>query len=181
MPKSPNTIKITTALFLPCMRTTFDDARRYFSDGRIDLLHIDGLHTYDAVRHDFDAWRPTLSPRGLVVFHDINVRERDFGVWRLWEELSAEYPCFSFDHSHGLGVIGIGTEQPEPLRHLFALAQNLEAAAAIKRPFAVRGEDFRRRVRLQIAERDALNIRPRSKHSSSRLPAPENGTRRSWR
>lgn len=141
--------------FSTLMRTTFDEARRYFSDGRIDLLHIDGLHTYDAVRHDFETWRPALSSRAVVVFHDVNVRERDFGVWRLWEELSAEHPSFAFDHSHGLGVLGVGTDQPEPLRHLFSLSKSPEAAAAIRRPFAARGDDFRRRVRLQIAERNA--------------------------
>ena len=75
------------------MRSTFDDALKHFSDGSIDLLHIDGRHFYDDVKHDYESWRPKLSQRAIVVFHDINVRERDFGVFRLWEELRDKYPA----------------------------------------------------------------------------------------
>ena len=156
--------------FSTLLRSTFDDARAYFPTAKeeggletgIDLLHIDGLHTFDAVKHDFDTWRGALSRKAVVVFHDTNVRERDFGVWRFFRELAGQFPSFEFDHSNGLGVVGVGPEQAPLLQSLFSLSDEPEKAGAFRRRIAARGAAFQRQVdildlqaRLAEAEADA--------------------------
>jgi predicted O-methyltransferase YrrM len=75
--------------FSALLEMPFDAAAARFAPGSIDLLHLDGCHNYAAVRHDFDTLLSRMSARGLMLFHDIEVRRPDFGVWRLWEELAA--------------------------------------------------------------------------------------------
>ena len=105
--------------FSRLMKTTFDEAKEYFSDHAISLLHIDGLHTYEAVKHDFENWKPNLSKNAIVIFHDTNVREREFGVWKFWEEIAEIFPHFDFLHGNGLGIICIGQPDQVGLADLF--------------------------------------------------------------
>ncbi|MEY2529678.1 MAG: hypothetical protein QOJ05_1768 [Verrucomicrobiota bacterium] len=82
----------------------FAEAVGEFADGSIDLLHIDGTHTYNEVKTDFESWLPKLSPHGVILFHDVVVRDGGFGVWRVWEEIIGERNSFLFEFGHGLGV-----------------------------------------------------------------------------
>jgi len=88
------------------LRSAFDDALCQFSDDSIDILHIDGLHTYEAGRHDFESWFAKVKRGGIVLLHDVMVRHANFGIWKIWEELRAEFAeTFAFHHSWGLGVM----------------------------------------------------------------------------
>jgi glycosyltransferase involved in cell wall biosynthesis len=145
--------------FATLLRTTFDDARNYFAEASIDLLHIDGLHSYEGVKHDFDNWYSALSRRAVVVFHDINVRERGFGVWKLWQELSDQYPSFQFDHSHGLGVLGVGQDQVALLQRLFEMSKAQEAALGVRRWFSSRGVSFQRLAQVSAREAEVQRLR----------------------
>lgn len=87
------------------IRNTFDHALDLIEDGSVHLLHIDGFHTLEAVTHDFQSWLPKLAEHGVVLFHDIAVKEHGFGVYQLWEELKKHHPSLEFQHSSGLGVL----------------------------------------------------------------------------
>jgi hypothetical protein len=130
--------------FSELLRMRFDDALEYFEDGSVDLLHIDGMHTYDAVKHDFETWLPKLSKRAVVLLHDTSVREREFGVWRYWDELSDKYPSFEFTHSHGLGVVALRDDTLPALTGL-----DLASVPFVRRLFERLGE--REEVDMEIA------------------------------
>lgn len=114
------------AAFSELIRADFDAAVGHFADGSIDLLHIDGFHTYEAVRHDHDTWRAKLSERAVVVFHDTNVRRDDFGVHRFFAELAQEFPHFEFLHGHGLGLVAVGRQVAQPVARLCGLSDTAD-------------------------------------------------------
>ena len=124
--------------FSRLVRSTFAEAVEHFPDGGVDLLHIDGYHTFEAVSADFELWRPKMSDRGVVLMHDINVREREFGAWRFWEQVKEQYPSFAFLHGHGLGVLGLGADLPEPVAWLLSHASVSPRKVATIRTFFAR-------------------------------------------
>jgi len=114
--------------FSKLLRMTFDEALGEISDQSVDLLHIDGLHSYEAVKRDYNTWLPKVSERGIVLFHDTMVRDRGFGVHKLWAELSPGFPHFNFEHGYGLGVLAVGRKQPEAVTNFLATANARPAA-----------------------------------------------------
>ena len=129
--------------FSRLVRTSFDKAVEHFEDGSVDLLHIDGRHFYDDVVHDFETWRPKLSDRAIVLFHDTNVREQGFGVFRLWEDLKDKFPSFEFVHGHGLGVLGIGPNLPVAMTTFLDAGKDNAAAIEIRQSYARLGAAFK--------------------------------------
>lgn len=75
-------------------------------DGRgLDVLHIDGDHTYAGVKADWEMYSPLVRTGGAVFIHDI-ANDRDAAdVGRFWREELAHLP----------GACEIVAEGPRPI------------------------------------------------------------------
>jgi hypothetical protein len=88
------------------LRMTFETAVKQFKDKSVDIIHIDGLHTYEAVKEDYMTWKDKITDDGVLLFHDTRVPE--YGVAKFWEELQKEHPEYhymNFTEHFGLGVV----------------------------------------------------------------------------
>ena len=143
--------------FSTLIRSTFEGALGYFADRSVDLLHIDGRHFYDDVKNDFMMWRPKLAEDAVVLFHDTNVREREFGVWKFFDELAAQHPSFRFFHGHGLGILVLGEPVPATIAPLIEASR--ETADQIRAVYAFLGGALSTRAALGGRDREIAALR----------------------
>jgi cephalosporin hydroxylase len=74
----------------------------------IDLLFIDGDHSYAGVRSDYELYAPLVGPSGIVAFHDIVPGPETGGVPRFWQELRGRPGAREIVADWGQGGYGIG-------------------------------------------------------------------------
>lgn len=80
-------------------------------EGRaVDVLFIDGDHSYEGVRQDFEMYRGLVRSGGLIAFHDIapNPDVPEYGVAKFWQEVKANYPTQEFIDPQPTGKVGMG-------------------------------------------------------------------------
>lgn len=68
-------------------------------DKPIDILHIDGLHTYTAITEDWTNWSKFVKPTGVIIMHDV-ISFPELGLF--FNQIAA--PKAFFAHSAGLGI-----------------------------------------------------------------------------
>jgi len=101
--------------------TTLDKVRKILGRQRkLDVLFLDGDHSYEGVKSDFLAYRGFVRPGGLIVFHDIVLdhgqrfgkKTESFtgGVPRFFEDIKHDYQHYEFvenpeQDGYGIGVI----------------------------------------------------------------------------
>lgn len=114
--------------------STVEMVNRVLDDRRVDFLFIDGDHSYEGVRQDFENYIGLLNDPGLIAFHDINpdywtrFGKRTFShtgeVYRFWAEVKMKYShteCIenSNEDGFGIGILFIGsnaeTTQSQPV------------------------------------------------------------------
>ncbi len=113
--------------FACLVRSSFDAALKQFQEGSVDLLHLDGCHTREAILHDFEVWLPKMSNRGVILIHDTRARIAGYGGVAAWEEICQRFPAFVFNHGYGLGVVLTGKNVPQSLREIAAMDRSGQA------------------------------------------------------
>lgn len=86
------------------------EVEEFLEGEKLQVLFIDGDHTYEGVKRDFQLWSDLVEPGGLVVFHDIADHDGRFGVdvARFWREVREEFPHSEYVHDRDQGWAGIG-------------------------------------------------------------------------
>lgn len=69
------------------MRMSSIEASKHFEDNSIDFIHIDGDHTYNAVKVDIKAWLPKLKPGKLLTGDDYQSSEVSSAVNKLLSKI----------------------------------------------------------------------------------------------
>jgi len=92
--------------------------KRLLNNSSIDLLFIDGDHSYEGVKRDFQLYSPLVSRNGIIAFHDIvqdhairfgiDTSSCSGGVPTFWKEIKQEYRHKEFVNSPGQDGFGIG-------------------------------------------------------------------------
>jgi hypothetical protein len=119
-----NVINTKYSDFSTLLKMNFSDALTQFGDSSIDLLHIDGFHSYESVRNDFESWISKMNSNGIILLHDIHVRRNSFGVYLFWKEVKSKFKTIEFVGSHGLGVVFLGEVPKGKLAQLFEIANS---------------------------------------------------------
>ncbi|MBU0660571.1 class I SAM-dependent methyltransferase [Patescibacteria group bacterium] len=79
---------------------------------QIDVLFIDGDHSYEGVKQDFELYQDLVRPGGLIGFHDVakHTPERNCHVDQYWQEIKQKYSKqweFIQKEDQGWGGIGL--------------------------------------------------------------------------
>lgn len=91
-------------------KATQDRVESILKRKEVDLLFIDGDHTYDGVKSDFEAYSSLVKKNGLIGFHDIVPHQRDdaCGVDKFWEEIKRKYQYLEIVQDWNQNWAGIG-------------------------------------------------------------------------
>ena len=88
---------------------TFDKLKSILGDRKIDYLFIDGDHTYEGVKVDFEKYRQLLAPNSLVGFHDIVIHKGSrCNVYKFWNEIKNDFEMKEFVNDWEQNKFGVG-------------------------------------------------------------------------
>lgn len=91
-------------------KTTIDKVKEILDNSKLDLLFIDGDHTYEGVKKDFEIYSQFVKKGGVIAFHDIVPHPLGTGceVNKFWKEIRERYQFEELVKSWEQGWGGIG-------------------------------------------------------------------------
>jgi predicted O-methyltransferase YrrM len=89
---------------------TVESVKRALSGRSLDYLFIDGDHTYEGVKKDFELYAPFVRKGGFIALHDIFAHQPEHRceVDVFWAELKARYACREIIENPAQNWAGIG-------------------------------------------------------------------------
>jgi predicted O-methyltransferase YrrM len=89
---------------------SLEQVRGILGGAPLDVLFIDGDHTYEGVKRDFELYAPLVRRGGMVVLHDIaqHLPNSACNVRLYWKDLQSRYPVREIIESENQGWAGIG-------------------------------------------------------------------------
>jgi cephalosporin hydroxylase len=83
--------------------------RKALGSQPLDALFIDGDHSYDGVKMDFETYGPLVRKGGVIALHDIVQSDRPgFRVHRFWNEVRQKYRHIELLNEANQKEYGIG-------------------------------------------------------------------------
>jgi len=85
---------------------TLKKVRKILKRNHLDILFIDGDHSYEGVKKDFEMYSPLVKNEGFIIFHDINCVT--MGVYKFWKEIKKKYLHEEIIQDWNFKELGIG-------------------------------------------------------------------------
>jgi predicted O-methyltransferase YrrM len=91
-------------------KTAVDKVGEILDNSKLDFLFIDGDHSYEGVKKDFETYSQLVQKGGIVAFHDIVPHPLATGcrVHDFWKEIRQAFRTEEFVEDWGQGRGGIG-------------------------------------------------------------------------
>jgi predicted O-methyltransferase YrrM len=90
---------------------TLEEVKKILNGNQLDFLFIDGDHSYEGVKKDFEMYSPLVRKGGIIGFHDIAPGgEKELGVPVFWKEIKKHFDFDEFIYDinqkdHAIGIL----------------------------------------------------------------------------
>ena len=86
-----------------------NEVKEKLNSNKLDILFIDGDHSYQGVKQDYENYRSLVKKDGLIIFHDI-LPGNQYGVDVFWDEVKQNKKYYEFIEdknqiSYGIGIL----------------------------------------------------------------------------